>query len=83
MHNDPTANNTQLVRHELRFTPEADPEQLVAARELLTEQGFLVDHLAPGEAVVASTHGTDPDWGPLKDAFQRLGCPITYVTTAE
>lgn len=83
MHNDPTANNNQLVRHQLQFAPEADDQQLVAIRELLTEQGFLVDHLASGEAVVASTHGTDPDWGPLKEAFQHLGCPITYVTTAE
>ena len=83
MPNDSTANNTQLVRHQLHFAPEVDAQQLVAARELLTEQGFVVDHLAPSQAVVASTHGTDPDWGLLKEALQRLGCPITYITTAE
>ena len=83
MHNDSTANTTQLVRHQLQFSPEADAQQLVAARELLTEQGFVVDNLAPGEAVVASAQGLDPDWAPLKEAFRELGCPITYVTTAE
>ncbi|MBO0358835.1 hypothetical protein J0X19_12835 [Hymenobacter sp. BT186] len=83
MHNDPTANNTQLVRHELQFASEANNEQLVAARELLTEHGFVVDTLAANEAVVTSAHGTDPDWQLIKEAFQQLNWPITHVTTAE
>lgn len=83
MHNDSTANNTQLVRHQLQFASEADDQQLVAARELFAEQGFLVDNLTPTEAVVASAHGTDPDWQPIKEAFQQLNWPITHITTAE
>jgi hypothetical protein len=83
MHNDPTANNTQLVRHELQFASEASNEQLMAARELFAQHGFVVDNLAPQEAVVASSHGTDPDWQPIKEAFQQLNWPITHVTTAE
>lgn len=83
MHNDPTANNTQLVRHELQFASEADNEQLIAARELLIEHGFVVDTLTATEAIVTSVHGTDPDWQRIKEVFQQLNWPIIHVTTAE
>ncbi|MCR5890017.1 hypothetical protein LRS06_20020 [Hymenobacter sp. J193] len=83
MHNDSTANSTQLVRYQLHLSPEANDQQLVAARTLLTQQGFVVDQLAPGEAVVAFAQGGDPDWEPVKEAFRKLGCSITHIITAE
>jgi hypothetical protein len=83
MHNNSTANSTQLVRYHLQLSPALAEAQLVAARTLLTEQGFLVDQLTPDEAVVASTQGTDPDWQPVRDGFRRLGSAVAHITTAE
>lgn len=83
MLNNPTANSTQLVRYHLHLAPAVEETQLVAARTLLTEHGFLVDQLTPDAAVVASTQGTDPDWQPIRDGFRQLGSAVAHITTAE
>lgn len=83
MHNNSTANSTQLVRYHLQLSPAVAEPQLVTARALLTEHGFLVDQLTPGEAVVASTQGTDPDWQPIREGFKQLGSAVAHITTAE
>ncbi|RSK43566.1 hypothetical protein [Hymenobacter perfusus] len=82
MHNDSTANSTQLVRYQLQLSPALEEPHLIAARTLLTEHGFVVDQLTPDEVVVASTQGTDPDWQPVREGFQQLGSAIAHITTA-
>lgn len=83
MHNDPTANSTQLVRYSLQLAPALEETQLIAARTLLTELGFVVDQLTPDEAVVASAQGADPDWGPVREGFRQFGGAIAHINTAE
>ncbi|MET4105210.1 hypothetical protein [Hymenobacter sp. UYP22] len=83
MYNDPTANSTQLVRYHLHLSPTLEEAQLIAARTLLTEQGFVVDQLTSDEAVVASAQGADPDWGPVREGFRQFGGTIAHINTAE
>lgn len=80
---DSAANSNQLVRYHLQLPESLKEQQLIAIRDLLTEHHFLVDRLGPGEAVVASAQGADPDWVPIKKAMKAIGCPIQAVTTAE
>ncbi|WP_044001766.1 hypothetical protein [Hymenobacter swuensis] len=83
MHNNSTVNSTQLVRYHLQLSPAVEEPQLIKARALLTEQGFLVDQLTSDEAVVASIQGADPDWQPTREGFRRLGSGVVHITTAE
>jgi len=83
MHNDSTANSTQLVRYHLQLSPAVEQPYLVKARALFTEQGFLVDQLTSHEAVVASTQGADPNWQPIREGFRQLGSGVVHITTAE
>ena len=83
MSTDFAANSSQLVRYHLQLPESIEEQGLISIRSLLTEHHFLVDQLGPGEAVVASTQGADPDWGPVKAAMKALGHPILAVTTAE
>ena len=80
---DSTANNNQLVRYHLDLPAMQSDEHLVAVRTLLMEHHLLVDHIGPGEAVVASASGTDPDWDVIKQALKQAGFPAEYTTTSD
>jgi hypothetical protein len=80
---DSTANNNQLVRYHLALPAMTDDAGLVRVRELLQQQHLLVDRVAPGEAVVASATGTEPDWPVIKDALQAAGFPVAHTTQDE
>lgn len=80
---DSTANNSQLVRHHLTIPAMTDDAGVVQVREALQQHHLLVDRIAPGEAVVASATGAEPDWETLKAALQAAGYPITHTTTVD
>ncbi|OON69713.1 hypothetical protein [Hymenobacter sp. CRA2] len=80
---DSTANNNQLVRYHLALPDMTDDASLVKARELLQQHHLLVDRVAPGEAVVASATGAEPEWPAIKNALQAAGYPIAHTTTVD
>ncbi|RTQ50008.1 hypothetical protein EJV47_10215 [Hymenobacter gummosus] len=80
---DFAANNNQLVRYQLTIPAMTAPDALAATRSLLQQQGLVVDRIEPGEAVVASATGTEPDWENLKGVLQTAGYPITHSTTLD
>lgn len=80
---DPTSNNNQLVRYHLDLPAMTDDASLVQAREVLQQHNLLVDRVAPGEAVVASATGSEPEWPAIKDALRAAGFPVTHTTTVD
>lgn len=80
---DSTANNNQLVRYQLTIPAMTDDAGVVQVRELLQHHHLLVDRVAPGEAVVASATGAEPDWPTLKQALQAAGLPVEHTTTVD
>ncbi|RAK65189.1 hypothetical protein [Hymenobacter edaphi] len=78
-----TANNTQLVRYHLALPAMTNDASLVTVRTLLQQHQLLVDRVAPGEAVVASATGAEPEWPAVKEALQAAGFPITHTTTVD
>jgi hypothetical protein len=80
---DSAANNTQLVRYQLTIPTMTSPGALAEMRGLLQQHDLVVDRIAPGEAVVASATGAEPDWEALKSALQAAGYPITHSTTLD
>ncbi|WP_460676095.1 hypothetical protein [Hymenobacter coalescens] len=80
---DASANNTQLVRYHVQLPAMTEDESLVTVRELLQAHHLLVDRVAPGEAVVASATGAEPDWPVIKQALQAAGYPAGETNTVD
>ncbi|MCC3157418.1 hypothetical protein LJ737_09210 [Hymenobacter sp. 15J16-1T3B] len=80
---DSTANNNQLVRYRLALPAMTDDASVVKAREVLQQHQLLVDRVAPGEAVVASATGAEPDWPVIKAALQAAGLAVAHTTTVD
>ncbi|WP_324678270.1 hypothetical protein [Hymenobacter sp. GOD-10R] len=80
---DPTAHLSQLVRYSLQLPTMVEPDDLAAVRTLLTSHQLVVDRVVPGEALVASATGSDPDWQTIKLALQEVGYPVQHTNTVE
>lgn len=78
-----SANNSQIVRYSVVLPTMTEPDSLVAVRELLQSHNLVVDRVAPGEAVVASATGSEPDWPTIKSALKDAGYAVEHTTTVE
>lgn len=80
---DPGANNTQLVRYSIQLPSMTEPDGLAVVREVLHDHHLIVDRITPGEAIVTSATGAEPDWPTIKDALRTAGQPASHTTTVE
>lgn len=78
-----SANNSQIVRYNIQLPSMLEPDSLVSVREVLQSHNLVVDRVAPGEAVVASATGSEPDWPTIKDALKAAGHPVEHTATVE
>lgn len=76
-------NPTQLVRYTMLLPAMQEPDSLAVVRDILTTYHLLVDRIEPGEAMVASATGADPDWPGIKQALQAAGYPAEHTTTTD
>lgn len=76
-------NPNQLVRHSVRLANMNGPESIGTVRTLLMQHQLLVDQIELGEATVASTSGSDPDWETITRDLKQAGYDVVDVTTVE
>lgn len=80
---DPSAHLSQIVRYSLQLPAMVEPASLAAVRTLLMDHQLVVDRVVPGEALVASATGSDPDWQTIKAALQEAGYPLLHTNTVD
>jgi len=80
---DPSAHLSQIVRYSLQLPDMLAPASLAAVRTLLMSHQLVVDRVVPGEALVASATGSDPDWQAIKISLHDAGYPIRHTTTVD
>ena len=80
---DPSAHLSQIVRYSLQVPTMVEPESIATVRTLLMSHQLVVDRVVPGEAMVASATGSDPDWQTIKIALKEAGYPLLHTTTID
>jgi hypothetical protein len=80
---DPAAHLSQIVRYSLELPTMVEPASLAAVRTLLMSHQLVVDRVVPGEALVASATGSDPDWQTIKTDLKEAGYPLHHTTTVD
>jgi len=80
---DPAAHLSQIVRYSLQLPTMIEPDSLATVRTVLMDHHLVVDRVVPGEALVASATGSDPDWQTIKLVLKEAGYPLQHTTTVD